>query len=85
MKKNSIENITTMQKYEKYYHNAKKIENIKKNYIYIYESRGREAGETPATLAALAASAEAAAPTENRIIVGLAPSCTTGSNECGLK
>jgi len=55
-----------MQKYEKYSHNAKKSKTLKikneKN-----ESRGREAGENPATLAA------PAAPTENRIIVGLTP------------
>jgi len=29
MKKNMNENITTTQKYEKYYHNAKNIKNVK--------------------------------------------------------
>ena len=63
--KNMNENFTTTQKYEKYCQNAKEIENIKKNKNKNMRPRCREAGETPATLAA---------PTENRIIVGLAPS-----------
>ena len=72
MKKNMNENITTTQKYEKYYHNAKKYEKPEKYEKHKINGSGRESGETPATLAALAA------PTENRIIVGLTPPFTTG-------
>jgi len=64
MKKNMNENITTTQKYEKHYHNAKKYEKPEKYEKYKIYWSGREAGETPAALAA---------PTENRIIVGLTP------------
>ena len=64
--KNMNENITTTQKYEKYYHNAKKYEKPEKCGKHKIYGSGREAGETPATLASLAA------PTENRMIVGLA-------------
>jgi len=56
------ENITTMQKYEKYYHNSKKCEK------HVIHGLGWEAGETPATQAA------PAAPIENRKIYTLIPS-----------
>jgi len=60
------ENITTMQKYEKCYHNAKKYEKPEKYEKHKIYGSGWEAGETPATLSA---------PTENRIIPTLTPSC----------
>jgi len=66
--KNINENITTKQKDEKYYHNAKKYEKPEKYEKHKIYGSGWEARETPATLAALAA------PTENRTMATLAPS-----------
>ena len=78
MKKNMNENITTTQKYEKYYHNAKKYEKPEKYEKHKINGSGRESGETPATLAALAA------PTENHMIVSLMPPFTTGPRVISL-
>jgi len=49
MKKYMNENITTTQKYEKYYHNAKKYEKPEKYEKHKINGSGRESGETRCT------------------------------------